>query len=728
VSSEKVPHLTILYLGDPDQVSNLQGIIQFVEHAASTSLTQFHMPVDRRGTLGKDEADVLFFRKPWYAKDLVLFRSHLLKDPNIKTAYDATAQFDHPPEVGAAGQPWLPHLTLGYPRKPALPPPDNHGFYEVSFDRIAVWTGDYEGPEFRLRDYFDDEVEPLAHFGVKGMKWGVRKAVAVPKAIGRGTAMVAKDIYFETDFAKSVAHYKIATRASKSWKEKDLPRLNAEYKGTKADGKGSRLKNPLARDTIAYRSRARAAYRDRLNEEAAKMTNGTNTRQYRIDDDGRSNANYSWKVKSVTRKKSSGLEHAEQDNDAEVVAFRVKPTFDQDGFIIGFKQLPMDETEETLAQDGINTAEVGADFLEHFGVKGMKWGVRKAKEGAQATGRGIAVVSKAVRDANFEDLDRVVDADTGETRRSIVEGKIVDKAADAFNRTDLPAIKAKKEYQDARKLRHRLLNPRDPATKKYRKEVQETFVKRLEESANSMTNASGTRQYTIRERGWELPPEGGALPTKRYGHWEVSARDIRHGNIEHATEDPVMLVRVDLDDDGFVSKIKRVDSVLEQSAFGGTTSDEMADIGAEFLEHYGIKGMKWGVRRAQKKAEQEARETAAPTAKVVIPTTGPHKGKPLIGVSGGAKQPPADDAMKVAAARVKFHKSGAQALSNKELQDLATRLNLEQQVLRLAPPPKTRMQKAQEFLMSPQGKQLQEFGMKELTKRATKAAAKSAIA
>src|SRR3954453_7389676 len=80
VSSEKVPHLTILFLGEEERANNLDQIIQFVEHAGSTELDRFYLPVEKRGKLGDAEADVLFFRKGWYAKGLRDFRSTLLKD------------------------------------------------------------------------------------------------------------------------------------------------------------------------------------------------------------------------------------------------------------------------------------------------------------------------------------------------------------------------------------------------------------------------------------------------------------------------------------------------------------------------------------------------------------------------------------------------------------------------------------------------------------------------
>jgi hypothetical protein len=72
---------------------------------------------------------------------------------------------------------------------------------------------------------------------------------------------------------------------------------------------------------------------------------------------------------------------------------------------------------------------------------------------------------------------------------------------------------------------------------------------------------------------------------------------------------------------------------------------DKAVAGEEFLEHFGVKGMKWGVRK-------DRVSTNVSTLKVA-----------------GSKQ--------------KLKKSGTDSLSNKELQDLATRMNLEVQVNRL---------------------------------------------
>lgn len=192
VSSEKVPHLTMMYLGDDVPADALQRIVLFVEHAAS-QIKRFGLTVDHRGELGEEKADVLFFEKKLYVKELKDTLANLLTNRDIYEAYNSTTQFPD----------WLPHLTLGYPEAPADDEAVDYGISYVSFDRIAVWTGDYDGPEFRLKGW-DDMAEAgwsnthrdagaasieralasmqevgegdALQFGVKGMKWGVRRS------------------------------------------------------------------------------------------------------------------------------------------------------------------------------------------------------------------------------------------------------------------------------------------------------------------------------------------------------------------------------------------------------------------------------------------------------------------------------------------------------------------------------------------------------------------------
>jgi 2'-5' RNA ligase len=171
ISSEKIPHLTLLYLdANINDIGRVEGYIQ---HVIDTTLTKFMLEVEDRGVLGAQSADVVFFDKNYCVKKLSEFRRHLLTNNELFKAYESVEQY---PE-------WVPHLTLGYPETPAKPDTrDYPGVQWVNFDRIALWTGDYEGVEFPLkrRDDLESNMYMTAlgekffqHYGVKGMKWGV---------------------------------------------------------------------------------------------------------------------------------------------------------------------------------------------------------------------------------------------------------------------------------------------------------------------------------------------------------------------------------------------------------------------------------------------------------------------------------------------------------------------------------------------------------------------------
>jgi 2'-5' RNA ligase len=195
VSSETVPHLTILFLGSADN-PNKTKIAGFLAHAVSTmAITRFGLDVDYRGELGDDKADVLFFQDHWELPRLRDFRSMLLKDNNIRSAYDSVEQF---PE-------WHPHLTLGYPESPAKKTDEQ--IYWVQFDKIALWDDNYSGLELQLKSDYPMEVmmsdqaalgrQFLAHYGIKGMKWGIRRDrtardVQTTEKIGRRTKVKAE--------------------------------------------------------------------------------------------------------------------------------------------------------------------------------------------------------------------------------------------------------------------------------------------------------------------------------------------------------------------------------------------------------------------------------------------------------------------------------------------------------------------------------------------------------
>jgi hypothetical protein len=112
----------------------------------------------------------------------------------------------------------------------------------------------------------------------------------------------------------------------------------------------------------------------------------------------------------------------------------------------------------------------------------------------------------------------------------------------------------------------------------------------------------------------------------------------------------------------------------------------------DILEHFGVKGMHWGVRREEIRTNRMSKRTAKEEKRRANPnrTPAPVRVSDSIGVSsvkkttiktvGGEDHPAHADAIKVAVSRQKLKRSGIHTLSNEELQQMAARMNLEAQV------------------------------------------------
>jgi len=125
ISSEDDAHITTVWFGSGDEsVADIDAISAALERIAPT-LQPVEAGVKERGTLGDDEADVLFLD----SEPLIPLRDMLIEEQVIADAMNAVEQFPN----------WTPHVTLGYPEEPAA---DGEVPTVVRFDRLALWVGD----------------------------------------------------------------------------------------------------------------------------------------------------------------------------------------------------------------------------------------------------------------------------------------------------------------------------------------------------------------------------------------------------------------------------------------------------------------------------------------------------------------------------------------------------------------------------------------------------------
>lgn len=304
------------------------------------------------------------------------------------------------------------------------------------------------------------------------------------------------------------------------------------------------------------------------------------------------------------------------------------------------------------------TVAQGEAFLEHFGVKGMKWGVRKAAQEQARAELGAPRVRSGLKPSHYKEARAVNKRAREIEKASLKKAKAEKKQAKADKKFDKPSMEThnkiyndstagfnkkleginnKPEYAAAAKA-GTLLNPNHPTTQKYHDEIDVTFKNELRASANRVTNKAGTRRYKVEIVQLSQDPHD-------WG-WTLGTEEVQHAMITTK----IMAVR---DKNGLVVGTK-IDSMAQSDDFVG-----------DFLEHYGTKGMKWGVRKADAPAPGTVRVTDK---------------KKKLKAEGGKGFETHPDAINAATSKQKAKASGVKTLSNQELKELATRLNLEKQV------------------------------------------------
>jgi hypothetical protein len=118
------------------------------------------------------------------------------------------------------------------------------------------------------------------------------------------------------------------------------------------------------------------------------------------------------------------------------------------------------------------------------------------------------------------------------------------------------------------------------------------------------------------------------------------------------------------------------------------------DFADQILQHYGVKGMKWGVRRddtgtvstGEKGRVNKVKDRLKKEIDERTSTETTVRAKPgqIVRVVGGVKRLPHEDAVNARVAEQVAKRSTLDALSNRELQHLVNRMNLESQYRQLA--------------------------------------------
>lgn len=344
-----------------------------------------------------------------------------------------------------------------------------------------------------------------------------------------------------------------------------------------------------------------------------------------------------------------------------------------------------------------STKEV-EDFLEHFGTKGMRWGVRRDRTGHLKTGT----------------VKRVMTNTSMQTKRGIVTKNAPDYYDELFaGRKSKALVKTYKAARGPINKGTKILN-KDPRFKgqdfkkdsPLRREYYKEFSKMAETQLNAASVLKGNNKFGEYRLNFSYDHDKSAYPevtvklnSNIAGRVEERAAakatrktvgglkqsDNSSAYLEHE-DDPEIKLEIEWDETGYILGLKDLPD-LKQSA------DSM-DAALNFLEHHGVKGMKWGVRKPVSSAGRKPNRPSAPKAKP--------KEK--------AKEGPKPD----------HH-----TLSNEEMQRVINRINLESQYKR-ATTPVTFKSKAKEMLMTA-GKQAIQSKMNDIAKNTADLALRSTL-
>lgn len=353
ISSEKIPHMTLLFLGEQSDPAKALHITEYLQHAVNTSIHKFGAEVQKRGVLGSEQADVLFFNdNDRRLKQVRDFRSFLLADPVISEAYHSTEQFDG----------WTPHLTLGYPQRPARKAEGLHSLplYSVYFDKIALWVDDFDGPTFTLEypDEYAMAQDSLAHRNAERAaahkEPESRRDILMRNAMARQKKREPSNLKHHGFGGKKFVHKNPLEEAVKRTipvAARTSQQLSKEGRFIKGAVAGELMHGATTDAKKIYVRENQVAFHDHLQH----MLGGRPSERANRLIDICARPDGDWLISSIDRVAHSAT-----------VEIHIRPKLDQYGMIENYELI-----HDQLGREDMRCA------LMHYGVKGMKWGVRR---------------------------------------------------------------------------------------------------------------------------------------------------------------------------------------------------------------------------------------------------------------------------------------------------------------------------------------------------------------
>lgn len=358
---------------------------------------------------------------------------------------------------------------------------------------------------------------------------------------------------------------------------------------------------------------------------------------------------------------------------------------------------------ETNHLGGENMEQDENFYLKHHGVKGMKWGVRKQRTGS------ISTKSRNQESARLNSKDRVIAK--GTEIQNVSRGQYKDRGERLYTsytdydkseyislmagimydeRGYVNTFTAKKDIKvpsdqklvdeftklvkDNPKQVAKDLSAAVKATSLFSMASEKKYAKVMDEVANG--DLDKAKKYTdklvVSMASKKIGKTGSNFQANLVSNGYDAVSDLNDRRGMSKTQDPLIMLdaKTSLGKPVSVKLTKKeigeyMDLSIGKNEGGSLRErkqkrNDLSDVQHEddnfYLQHFGVKGMKWGVKKAKDSVSGARQERAA-----------------------AKKAPASSDHDTATTARKKASQGGVSKLSNKELQDAITRMNLESQ-------------------------------------------------
>lgn len=522
------------------------------------------------------------------------------------------------------------------------------------------------------------EVEEfLEHFGTRGMRWGVRKGslgiadLSTVRGVGTLTApghpkLSKKEIENASRASEQVAELMLHPKTGVLGPNGELTAVNSKYAAAHP-GKmsGEVLKNYDKEAASALTEGARKHVPK--NADALVVINATSLHLFVGDKE------------TVAQFR---LDHDIKHSDMNETRFEIRR--DTNGFIIKIEPVVLKQSDSL------------SEFLSHYGVRGMHWGVRKGptyvKSGVTNGNLGSAKIGK-----KQVPLGSYRPGDHTKSRLKGVGLNIIGNLGSAYVAPLATRWGHVKPIVDRNiktinsKYEAKLSNPSLKA--KYDEEIQKMVINTFKNTTNKgLVFPSASSRLASKHTGDLKNAKYDFYTNGKEAYLRVTTdkkvEDLRVGKFKHAENKenavtfdiPVFML---IDDKGFVMEV----SIPELEDFKHFTDVE------EFLSHYGVRGMHWGVRRQRSSAGSSA---PAPKSKGKPPWQSKPPKHPRSNGSGSAHPTTShvsNDQIVFQALKNKAKTHGIHSLSNDEIRVLTNRAEVLKKAQTAFPKAQTRKQK-----------------------------------